>query len=403
VLDGGDQAVETPHEPGRRFQWGTGGLAGEGHQSGSRGARQFVSAGGVPHDREGYVFGIPRESNPAQSLSDLDTLGALEGKPLVVLEVSSEVDLAQPVSPALPCTVVAVARDHPSRQAPSGVDVALCRADGLAVPYGWVAVPDTDSEVGRIAAIVDRNPQAAVLFAQTLRLGATLSVAEGLLVESLAYSVLQAGSEFRSWLGHRREAHPPRPRSEPFEAVLVARTGDLLQVTLNRPHVRNAVNVHVRDGLAEAFALAAADASILRIELTGSGPDFSAGGDLDEFGSSPDPVTSHLIRTSRSTASLVASASERLTANLHGSCIGAGIELAAFSGTVISRADVRIQLPEVALGLLPGSGGTVSIPRRIGRHRTAWLGLSSAFIDAETAASWGLVDEVTPRVEPVSL
>jgi enoyl-CoA hydratase/carnithine racemase len=320
----------------------------------------------------------------------------------VALEIGSEDDFVVPVSPALPCAVIGVARDHPSRPAPSGVDVALCPADGHIAPYGWVAVADMDSEVGRIAATVDRNPQAAVLFAQTLRIGATLSVAEGLLVESLAYSVLQAGSEFRSWRRGSDRARASGPRSEPSEPVLVERNGGLLRVTLNRPHVRNAVNVHVRDGLAEAFALAAADPSIARIELCGSGPDFSAGGDLDEFGSSPDPVTGHLIRTSRSPASLVASVSERTIAHLHGSCIGAGIELAAFAGTVTARADVRIQLPEVSLGLLPGSGGTVSIPGRIGRHRTAWLGLSSAFIDAETAATWELVDEVTPPVEPVS-
>jgi enoyl-CoA hydratase/carnithine racemase len=155
--------------------------------------------------------------------------------------------------------------------------------------------------------------------------------------------------------------------------------------------------------LAEAFALTKADPTIARIELSGAGPDFSAGGDLDEFGSSPDPVSGHLIRTSRSPANLLSSVSGRVSALLQGACIGAGIELAAFARTVKAQADVRIQLPEVALGLLPGSGGTVSIPRRIGRHRTAWLGLSSAFIDAGTASNWGLVDEITPPEEPAAL
>jgi enoyl-CoA hydratase/carnithine racemase len=276
-------------------------------------------------------------------------------------------------------------------------------SDGLPVPYGWVAVADLDSELSVIADRVDRNPQSAVLFAQILRIGAALSVTQGLLVESLAYSVLQGGDEFGSWLQLRRDGGDPKPRSEPSEAVLVERTGDFLRITLNRPHVRNAVNVAVRDALAEAFALTKADPTIARIELSGAGPDFSAGGDLDEFGSSPDPVSGHLIRTSRSPANLLSSVSGRVSALLQGACIGAGIELAAFARTVKAQADVRIQLPEVALGLLPGSGGTVSIPRRIGRHRTAWLGLSSAFIDAGTASSWGLVDEITPPEEPAAL
>jgi enoyl-CoA hydratase/carnithine racemase len=58
--------------------------------------------------------------------------------------------------------------------------------------------------------------------------------------------------------------------------------------------------------------------------------------------------------------------------------------------------DTRVQLPEVSLGLIPGSGGTVSIPRRIGRHRAAWLGIGGSIIDAQTAHTWGLVDAVAP-------
>ena len=50
------------------------------------------------------------------------------------------------------------------------------------------------------------------------------------------------------------------------------------------------------------------------------------------------------------------------------------------------------QLPELGMGLVPGAGGTVSLPRRIGRQRTAWLALSGERIDAETALAWGLVD-----------
>ena len=84
----------------------------------------------------------------------------------------------------------------------------------------------------------------------------------------------------------------------------------------------------------------------------------------------------------------------RVTAHLHGACVGAGIELAAFAGRVVATSDTRLALPEVALGLVPGSGGTVSIPRRIGRHRTAWLALGATFVDASTAVRWGLVDEI---------
>jgi enoyl-CoA hydratase/carnithine racemase len=59
---------------------------------------------------------------------------------------------------------------------------------------------------------------------------------------------------------------------------------------------------------------------------------------------------------------------------------------------VIAAPDTFFRLPEVAMGLIPGAGGTVSIPRRIGRHRTNWLGISGAVIDAEVALDWGLID-----------
>jgi enoyl-CoA hydratase/carnithine racemase len=74
--------------------------------------------------------------------------------------------------------------------------------------------------------------------------------------------------------------------------------------------------------------------------------------------------------------------------------MGSGIELAAFTDWVVAAADSQIALPEIGLGLVPGAGGTVSLTRRIGRLRTAWLAFSGSTIDAATARTWGLVDEL---------
>jgi enoyl-CoA hydratase/carnithine racemase len=68
--------------------------------------------------------------------------------------------------------------------------------------------------------------------------------------------------------------------------------------------------------------------------------------------------------------------------------------MAAFCGRVLCRPDAVLGLPELSLGLIPGAGGTVSITRRIGRWRTAYLLLSGMFIDAGTALAWGLVDAI---------
>ncbi len=79
---------------------------------------------------------------------------------------------------------------------------------------------------------------------------------------------------------------------------------------------------------------------------------------------------------------------------VHGACVGAGVELPAFAARVVAREDATFELPELSMGLVPGAGGTVSLPRRIGRQRTAWLCLTGARIDARAALAWGLVDEV---------
>ena len=79
---------------------------------------------------------------------------------------------------------------------------------------------------------------------------------------------------------------------------------------------------------------------------------------------------------------------------LHGRVLGSGVEMAAFCGWVVCSPETVFGLPELQLGLIPGAGGTVSITRRIGRWRAAYLFLSGQSIDADTALDWGLVDAI---------
>jgi enoyl-CoA hydratase/carnithine racemase len=224
-----------------------------------------------------------------------------------------------------------------------------------------------------------------------LRGAAGRSTEAGLVAESAVYSALQGGPEFTAWRASRPVGDRPGPDTP---VVRCERRGTRLDVVLDRPEVRNAVSARLRDELCEALAVAVADPGIDEVHLSGDGPDFCSGGDLDEFGSLPDPATAHLVRLTRSPARLLAHLAPRVTAHLHGSCVGSGIELPAFAGRVVADPGTAISLPEVALGLVPGAGGTVSLPARIGRHRTAWLALTGHTIDAATAHAWGLVDEI---------
>ena len=253
-----------------------------------------------------------------------------------------------------------------------------------------VAVPDLDAALTVIADAVARAPVAAVSLARLLRQVEALPVADGLAAESAVYSMLLAGAEFRGWLS----AQPPRTAPRPQEPVLIERDGIELTVTLNHPERHNAFSRWVRDGLVEAFDLVAADDTLTRVVLCGAGQSFCSGGDLSEFGTSTDPAAAHLIRLDRSVAARLERCRDRVTVELHGACIGAGIEIASFAGHVRARRDARIELPELGMGLVPGAGGSVGISRRIGRWRTAYLVLTGESLDPVRAAGWGLVDEV---------
>jgi len=237
----------------------------------------------------------------------------------------------------------------------------------------------------------ERTPLAAMALVLLLRGSETRTTEQGLLAESLTYSMLQGGPEFAAWQWTYR---PSQRLAEIGAAVQITDDESALTLTLSRPHVHNAFSRRMRDELSEALITALTDAEQRRVMLRGAGPSFCSGGDLHEFGSFASNAEAHLVRLTRSPARLMASLSERVTVLLHGACMGAGIELPAYASTVLATRDAVIALPEIGLGLVPGAGGTVSIPRRIGRQRTAWLGLTGARIDAETAHRWGLVDRI---------
>lgn len=276
---------------------------------------------------------------------------------------------------SLPCIVIAAggaAASHPL-------------ADTVAEP-GVASVDD-------VLRVVERNPVAATTLVLCMR-QAPPSIERGLVTESAAYSVLQSGAEFTAW---RRARPPRRDRAGEGPAVRVTRAGDRLDLVLSRPHSRNALNRAMRDGLLEGLALAAADPSLATVVLRGEGTSFCSGGDLDEFGTFSDPAAAHLVRLGTSIGRALLALGERLVVEVHGPCAGSGVELPAFAPRVLAHPDFTAALPEVGLGLIPGAGGTVSITRRVGRHRMVLLALSGARIDAVTALRWGLVDEVGER------
>ncbi len=269
-------------------------------------------------------------------------------------------------------------------RAPGGFDVYLTAATDPVAP--WVSSP-----VATVADAVAAQPLVCLAAVALYRAAAGLDVWRGLAAESATYAALLGSAPFREWRA-RRPPRPAPPAAEP--PVLAERLGGCLRIVLNRPQVHNAVDSAMRDALVEALAVAVADPGVEAVELVGAGPSFSSGGDLEEFGTVGDPATAHAVRLTRHPARWLHLCADRVVVRAHGACLGAGIELASFAGRVVAAPDAYFGLPEVSMGLVPGAGGTVGIPRRIGRSRAAWLTLTGERILPVTALAWGLVDEL---------
>jgi enoyl-CoA hydratase/carnithine racemase len=266
------------------------------------------------------------------------------------------------------------------------------------VPVGDIPGPgpvptELGAAVGRLRDAVSRSPRAAIACGQLVRQTAILDTGAGLAAEATAYSLLLGGPEFARWLGERGPARS-RSRSQPAEPVLVTRDGARLSIVLNVPERRNAFSAVMREALLDAVLLAEADSTIESVELSGAGPAFCSGGDLDEFGTATDLVAACLVRLSRAPWRVIERIAPKVTVFARGACVGAGTEIAAHAGRVVAAPDAFFALPEVRMGLVPGAGGSVSVVRRIGRWRAAWLMLTGERLAAPTALRWGLVDEI---------
>jgi 2-oxoglutaroyl-CoA hydrolase len=166
-------------------------------------------------------------------------------------------------------------------------------------------------------------------------------------------------------------------------------------ITLDVPGKLNRVPLAARGQLAHLFAEMAEDETVRYVILAGAGEAFTAGGDIAAFlEASPE----HLSRLAWNVA-----APERfpkpVIAKVRGYCLGVGLELALACDFRVAADDVQLGLPEVGLGMIPGSGGTQRLARLVGIGRAKDVVMRRRRIAAEEALAWGLVSEVVPAEE----
>ena len=167
--------------------------------------------------------------------------------------------------------------------------------------------------------------------------------------------------------------------------------GGVAVLTLNHPPV-NALNAAVKQALLDHLETALADDAVNAVVIAGAGKHFSAGADIREFaeGASKGPALPDVIdRIEKSPKPVVAA--------LHGTVAGGALELALGCHYRVAGNGAELTLPEVALGILPGAGGTVRLPRLVGVETALDLILSGRRVGAIEAVPLGLVDEAVPR------
>jgi enoyl-CoA hydratase len=185
--------------------------------------------------------------------------------------------------------------------------------------------------------------------------------------------------------------------------VLYEKRDAIAYVTVNRPKVLNALDTPTLMDLRTAFEDARNDATVRGVILTGSGDKaFIAGADISELADATAVQAEQSSRFGQGVFDLIENLGKPVIAAVNGFALGGGCET-AMACTIRIAADVaKFGQPEVALGLVPGGGGTQRLPRLIGKGRALQLILSGEMISAHEAHRIGLVNEVVPASDLIA-
>jgi enoyl-CoA hydratase/carnithine racemase len=204
----------------------------------------------------------------------------------------------------------------------------------------------------------------------------------------------------------------PSPASPPTASPAAALTltnvvyekkGDFAYVTVNRPKVLNALNKVTWADLQTAFENARDDAAVRGVILTGAGNKaFIAGADIGELAQATAVDAERSSRFGQEVLDLVENLGKPVIAAVNGFALGGGCETAMACTIRIAVDSAKFGQPEVALGLLPGGGGTQRLPRLVGKGRALQLILSGEMISAQEAFRIGLVNEVVPAADLIT-
>ena len=171
-------------------------------------------------------------------------------------------------------------------------------------------------------------------------------------------------------------------------------------VEINRPEARNALNLEVRERLAGAVEMFAADAAIRCIVITGREGNFAAGADIKAMANLGS--ADMLVQRTHRYWEAIARCPKPIIAAVEGYALGGGCELAMHADIIVAARTANFGQPEVKLGLMPGAGGTQRLLRAIGKYKTLMLVLTGDLFPAEEAERAGLVSLLTAEGEALA-
>jgi enoyl-CoA hydratase len=187
----------------------------------------------------------------------------------------------------------------------------------------------------------------------------------------------------------------------PDQTLLVSLDGPVATITLNRPEKLNALTLTMLAALEEAVLAIDADPEVRVVVITGSGAKaFSAGADVVAWSSlAPLDMWRTWTRTGHRVMERLESLRQPTIAALNGIAYGGGLELALACDLRLAADHVKLAAPEVGIATVPGWGMTTRLATVVGPARAKQMILTGLPIDAERAASWGLVSEVVPAAD----
>lgn len=174
-------------------------------------------------------------------------------------------------------------------------------------------------------------------------------------------------------------------------------SGSVATITIARPEVRNAMDMDVFAGLAEAGARAGADRAVRAVVVTGDGANFSSGIDTTVFTSGSNGSPSSIdIGSLQDAFTIFESIQQPTIAAIAGPTFGAGLQLAIACDFRVAAPDTELSVMEVRWGILPDLGGTQRLPRLIGLGRAKELAMTARRVGSEEALQIGLVNKLVP-------